>query len=280
MLTVTFYDRQGKTKGPRDQCHPLDHWGPIPRLHRLTRPDVPRFHFPDRPTPASLAFWDRPELGVFTGGSAGLAGVATTVLHETGDQNLTTGIRLSDSRHHSGLDAKETIAVDDATIVSDSQAAVACVNGYTLGALKTLLKATNKAPKQEGQTRQRDTPVHLSWCPDHAGIEGSERADREVYLAVRAKSYNPRLALRFTANHHLSMNSTTWKTQMKEPRRALLVSDPRLCQVCGSIPEHVPRDTHHTLNSFPGSTPPFYSVRPLSTTTAPAPPPAGRLPAM
>ncbi|KAF8600940.1 hypothetical protein BDV93DRAFT_446454, partial [Ceratobasidium sp. AG-I] len=105
------------------------------------------------------------------------------------------GKRIGDEGEHSTLDAElagillaahlieTTRDVDDATIFTDSQAAISCIRGTTTGATQALLKSVRRALKRV-RSKAGGTTVNLLWCPGHANIRGGDLADAEAKAAA------------------------------------------------------------------------------------------------
>jgi ribonuclease HI len=186
---------------------------------------------------ATASAWaDRSHLLVFADAAVSRAGVAAAaILWGDGNRELRTGLRLGEPGSFSSLDAElagimlaahlvatiqgDTI-VDDVTIYSDSQAAIACINHRTEGASRKLLKATRKAI-EVARKGSGGTTINLRWCPGHTGVPGIEEADAEASRVASGHTHPPHLIPKFLADFHPATNPSTFKQSMKAENKKL-----------------------------------------------------------
>ncbi|KEP45790.1 putative reverse transcriptase from transposon X-element protein, partial [Rhizoctonia solani 123E] len=188
------------------------------QLHdRRPTPSTPPVTFPDRDSATRAAWANTAHLQVFTDATAGRSGVAAAaVLWESDGRELRSGVRLGDCGSLSVLDAEiagilmaahlvtltqEDTIVDDVTIYTDSQAAIACINNHSQGASAQLLKATRKAIRI-ARKGSGGTPVQLQWCPGHEGVPGNEVADMEATRVAAGLTYPTHLIPQFLIDYH------------------------------------------------------------------------------
>jgi ribonuclease HI len=110
--------------------------------------------------------------------------------------------------------------VDDATIFTDSQTAIMCLEGRTMGASQTLLKATKRMLKR-AREKAGGTEVRLQWCPGHSDIRGNDLADSEAKAAAQGKTYPEELIPSSLVHYRPPRNPTTLKRTLKEENRQL-----------------------------------------------------------
>jgi ribonuclease HI len=164
----------------------------------------------------------------YTDGTSSKDGVgAAAVLRIHGKTQTVAGKRLGEKGAHSILDAEIAAIliaahlilsiplVDDATIFSDSQTAIRCVQGKAIGATLALVKAARRAIKR-ARDKAGGTEVKLQWCPGHSDIRGNELADAEAKAAARGKSYPAELVPGTLAKYRPPTNANTLKRQLKE----------------------------------------------------------------
>ncbi|QRV93520.1 RNA-directed DNA polymerase from transposon BS [Ceratobasidium sp. AG-Ba] len=78
--------------------------------------------------------------------------------------------------------------IEEAVIYSDSQLAIACIEGFSVGAPKSLLTPIRKLLSRV-KNRPDCTRLSLKWCPAHKEILGNALADKEAKLAAKGERY-------------------------------------------------------------------------------------------
>ncbi|QRV81763.1 Reverse transcriptase from transposon X-element protein [Ceratobasidium sp. AG-Ba] len=78
--------------------------------------------------------------------------------------------------------------IEEAVIYSDSQLAIACIEGHSSGAPKSLLAPIRKLFAKV-RSRPDCTRLNLKWCPAHKEILGNTLADKEAKLAAKGEQY-------------------------------------------------------------------------------------------
>ncbi|KDN43802.1 hypothetical protein RSAG8_05795, partial [Rhizoctonia solani AG-8 WAC10335] len=151
------------------------------------------------------------------------------------NRELRTGLRLGEPDSLSSLDAElagillaahliitvqEDTIVDDATIYTDSQAAISCVNGQSEGASHELLRATRRAVRK-AERGSGGTDIRLRWCPGHAGVPGNEAADEEAARTASGHTHPPHLIPWYLAKYRPATNPSTRRQAMKADNRKL-----------------------------------------------------------
>ncbi|QRV86981.1 Reverse transcriptase from transposon X-element protein [Ceratobasidium sp. AG-Ba] len=177
----------------------LEQWSfrqcPIPPL------TIPRNLFPSD----SDALWeirvDHARTKVYADGAGNSAGVgAGAVLQIHGRMRAWTGARLGGRDEASILEAElagiwlalhllhRLRYIEDAVLYSDSQLAIACIEGHTSGAPKSLV---NPIRRLLAKIRDRSdcTSLSVKWCPAHKDILGNVLADKEAKLAAKGEKY-------------------------------------------------------------------------------------------
>ncbi|KAJ1299394.1 hypothetical protein OPQ81_011131 [Rhizoctonia solani] len=199
-------------------------------------PSIPPEAFQDRHEAAASAWADKSHLLVFSDASVSRAGVAVAaVLWSDGGRELRAGIKLDEHNHISSLDAEvagvllavhlvslvqDDTVVDDATIYSDSQAAILCINHHAEGASRDLLRATRKALRK-ARKGSGGTTIQLKWCPGHMGVPGNEEADAEAHRVASGHVHPQHLIPQYLVNFRPATNPTTRKQIMKTDNKSL-----------------------------------------------------------
>ncbi|EUC60825.1 reverse transcriptase from transposon X-element protein, putative, partial [Rhizoctonia solani AG-3 Rhs1AP] len=207
----------------------------VPLSRRPLPSTLPEPH-PDRVSATRAAWADTSHLQVFTDATSSRQGVAAAaVLWESGGRELRSGLRLGDNGSLSILDAEiagillaahlvtlvqEDTIVDDVSIYTDSQAAIACINNHSQGASTRLLKEARRAIRV-AKKGSGGTTVHLRWCPGHVGIPGNEEADGEATRVAGGRIYPPHLIPHFLTEYLPVTNPTTCKKAMQAGNRTL-----------------------------------------------------------
>ncbi|CCO32625.1 hypothetical protein BN14_06688 [Rhizoctonia solani AG-1 IB] len=109
---------------------------------------------------------------------------------------------------------QEDTVVDNASIYSDSQAAIACINSCAEGASHELLRATQRAI-QVVKKRSGRTAINLKCCPGHLGVPGNKEANAEASRAASGHYYPPQPVPQFLSNFRPATNPTTRKQVIK-----------------------------------------------------------------
>ncbi|KAJ1309346.1 hypothetical protein OPQ81_006125 [Rhizoctonia solani] len=200
-------------------------------------PSIPPEAFQDRHKAAASTWADKSHLLVFSDASVSRAGVVVAaVLWSDGGRELWAGIKLDEHNHISSLDAEvvgvllamhlvslvqDDTVVDDATIYSDLQAAILCINHHVEGASCNLLRATckdlRKARKGSG-----GTTIWLKWCPGHMGVPGNEEVDTKAHRVALGHVHPQHLIPQYLVNFHPATNPTTCKQIMKTDNKSLV----------------------------------------------------------
>ncbi|EUC56543.1 reverse transcriptase from transposon X-element protein, putative, partial [Rhizoctonia solani AG-3 Rhs1AP] len=108
----------------------------------------------------------------------------------------------------------------DATIFTDSQAAILCIDGHSEGASRGLLRATISAIKK-ARKGSGGTEIRLKWCPGHAGVPGNETADEEAARVASGFPHLPHLVPQFLHDYCPATNPTTHKRILQDANRNL-----------------------------------------------------------
>jgi ribonuclease HI len=205
-------------------------------FNRRPLPCSPSEPFQDRHRAAAEAWADKPHLLIFADAAASRAGVAAAaVLWDDGNRELRAGVRLGEPDSLSILDAEvaaillathlvsvtqEDNIIEDVSIYSDSQAAIACINGHAEGASFELLKAARRGIRAARKGSGGST-ISLKWCPGHLGVPGIEEADAEASRAASGHCYPPHLVPHYLSDFRPATNPSTQKQAVKTENRSL-----------------------------------------------------------
>ncbi|KAJ1299356.1 hypothetical protein OPQ81_011876 [Rhizoctonia solani] len=236
-----------------------------PLSHRPL-PSAPPERYPDRSVAAATAWGDASHLLVFADVAVGQAGVAAAAVLWTDEgRELRTGIRLGEAGTLSSLDAElagillaahlitvfqgDTIT-EDATIYTDSQAAISCINNQMVGASRELLRATRRAIKL-ARKGSGGTTIQLRWCPGHEGIPGNEAVDEEAARVASGHTHplpaRPTISGRLPPSHEPNHLQAEHEGGEPMPSRCTLGRVGRRGQICVQIPQHPPATLPHPL---------------------------------
>ncbi|QRV93447.1 RNA-directed DNA polymerase from transposon X-element [Ceratobasidium sp. AG-Ba] len=162
---------------------------------------VPRNLFPS----PNAAIWEhrveQARTKVYADGARNKAGVGAGAVLQIHDRmRAWTGARLGDRDDATVLEAElagiwlalhalnRLRYIEEAVIYSDSQLAIACIEGSAVGAPKSLLTPIRKLLSRV-KNRPDCTRLNLKWCPAHKEILGNVLADKETKLAAKGERY-------------------------------------------------------------------------------------------
>jgi hypothetical protein len=109
--------------------------------------------------------------------------------------------------------------IEEATVYSDSQLAISCIEGLATGGPKNLLKPIRRLIANI-KDRSDCTGLSLKWCPSHRGNVGSILADKEARLAAKGEQYAHDLIPPGLAQYRRIITRHLVKARTKEENRA------------------------------------------------------------
>ncbi|QRV96979.1 RNA-directed DNA polymerase from transposon BS [Ceratobasidium sp. AG-Ba] len=184
---------------------------------------------------ANTALWairtEHARTKVFADGARNKNGVgAGAILRVNERTSAWTGFRLGDRNQATILEA-ELIAIwlayhlvhrlryiEEAVIYSDSQLAIACIEGVASGAPKKLVSAI-RSIRRAIEERRDCTRINLEWCPAHSKVLGNVLADQEAKAAVKGEAYKHDLIPRALSQYKRRMTRAIAKNALKEDNR-------------------------------------------------------------
>ncbi|QRW06107.1 Reverse transcriptase from transposon X-element protein [Ceratobasidium sp. AG-Ba] len=202
---------------------------------RVTPLTVPPGLFPSRDTALLEAERDHARIKIYVDGARnkhGVSGAAVLRVHDL--TKLRVGARLGDREHYSILEGElagilcavkildRLLYIGEATIYSDSQLAISCVEGFAHGAPRDLIKAINDG-LEKIKSRRDGKETRLRWCPAHRGNVGNALADHEARVAAKGEQYPHEFVHEYLRHYKRQISASVAKGLLKEANREFAI---------------------------------------------------------
>ncbi|QRV76909.1 RNA-directed DNA polymerase from transposon X-element [Ceratobasidium sp. AG-Ba] len=192
---------------------------------------IPKDYFASRSTTTWAIRTEHARTKVYADGARNKHGTgAGAVLRVHERTSAWTGFRLGDRDQATILEAElvgiwlafhlvhRLRYVEEAVVYSDSQLAIACVEGVASGAPKNLVSSI-RALRKTIEERRDCIRINLEWCPAHDNILGNVLADQEARGAAKGDQYKHDLIPRGLHRYKRRMTQSIAKIALKEDNR-------------------------------------------------------------